>query len=553
MKNIKLLSCRVWILFTMATCRFEQDPIVIHNNISFESYGLTYLNTISIYPNDHQVINLVRTQGLSKDVVVDILIDKAIIDEYNELNSASLVELPAKYYELPATATFNKETKVMEIPIDIKSSLLYSEVGANLKNMVIPIRIAPNVDLAIEDYKLQALVRIDVYQPTLDVQIPAYDQSYLFIGGVQVTRHFEFTALSNFTTLETGKVRITASQQDVDAYNQENGTDYVLLPSSVYSLSIKSFDVENLTLPFDVSLACADLDVTKTYLLPLRIESEDYTVSQYKPVYVLISIQSIIITLQESVDRLEYSNKTSHLIPFTFKMNAVINDPEPLKLTYRPELVTSYNAENGTAFTAFSAGLLTIPEISIDGGEMSAVVNVAANLSDVAFETEFLLPFQIDKSILVEGTQLPDEIFYVRLKKTMYGLYSPSAPPGYSNYSTNYMNSAGAGNLVNDYILTDEYPYMFKYWTWGHGFFWKILWDQNYNNDPTKKKISCFSTVTSGLSTQEQIDFVYDNNSYFDMTTGEIILIFKYYYSQSDKDSSKPQNIWVKWTNLKAP
>lgn len=562
-KIIYTISSVLFLL--LSACSWENDPIEIKGDVSFQSYGLNSVNTISIYENDIIPVSIVRTSGLSKDIEFEISVDNALIAEYNELNEAEMTELPSQYYSFDnSRITFPKETKELKIDLNIKSAELVKNVGRDkIKNMIIPLKLTPIGDLESPETTLESLIRVAVDEPTITVNMSVEEDHFTFISGINVTRTLALSGVINFKPIDLSKLTFEFAQEGVDKYNEENETSYSLLPQSGVSIEDFTFDDEDNQVFGKLNLDCADLE-PGFYLLPIKFAStnSDYVISQDDYIYIVIEVAEIILSV-ENAERNIWSNKIKENIPVKVLINGIINQDQILKFTNRPDLVDEYNTENGTSYKALDSQLTAIEDGVIEAGKLSNTVTLSLDLSTLPFEgyykpatggdaaigtppTEYLVVLQMNKDVLVEGSKLANEFVYIKLRKTLYGSYTVSTPSGGND---NYMK----GNTrLNTKALTEDFPYCNSYYSWDHGYQWKVLWDENYNGDSTKKKVVAFSTVTSGFTAQQQLSNTHESDCYFDMVTGEVIFKFKYYWNESDKLEGKKQRIECKLINLKA-
>ena len=96
-------------------CKFEYPLPDILSDPTFEESGFQRYITVSIYEQSPLSLTIQRNAGLSKELTVDIVVDQAVLDEYNRVNETSHKMLPAKYYSLSPTATFEARSKEAEI------------------------------------------------------------------------------------------------------------------------------------------------------------------------------------------------------------------------------------------------------------------------------------------------------------------------------------------------------------------------------------------------------------------------------------------------------
>lgn len=127
-------------------CDVEYDPIVVQPDVALEDSGMTTVPTVSIYQNDAYTVTLARTEGLSRAAEFDIVVDEALIDEYNELNGASLEPMPASGYTIGVTSVaFAEKAKTATFSIQFKPQAIVAAAGSprRAENFVIPFAWCP--------------------------------------------------------------------------------------------------------------------------------------------------------------------------------------------------------------------------------------------------------------------------------------------------------------------------------------------------------------------------------------------------------------------------
>lgn len=566
MKRIKYLLLGAILPLLFIGCGFENEPISILGDLQFASYGVNRLRTISVYPEDETEIKITRSQGLSKDVEFEVVIDKSLIDKYNEENEADMLEVPSEFYTLSdSKVLFEKNTKELTIKVNFKpADLIKKEGRERAGKMMIPIKLVPLSDgMGPVENNLTYLIQLVIENPQINVVVTAYEHALTFISKIENVRTIEVEATSNFKTVDLSKLQLEYKQEDVDAYNTKNGTEYKLLPESSIKHIAPTFDGTN-KIAYDIDLSCGNLPVEDIYLLPISMKSRDteYVINQDNPVYVVVTVAELVQSITDPVKDL-WTNKSSKVeIPIKTNINGAISEEQVIKFSYDKAKIDEYNKEYGTQYKALDDKLIvSIPEAEIEIGKMSVESILTLDLTNLAYEayykaaegsnpaigtppTEYLIPLVLDKSVLLEGTKVVDEVVYIKLRKTIYGLYDISGDTNWMKEEVKYTKSDKK---------PEEFPFMNTYYSWDHGYQWKIVWDANYNNENNKKKIEIFSTVTSGYTLEQQIAQTYDNESYFDMTTGEIFLVFKYYYNEDDKKKDNPQKINAKLVSLRKP
>ncbi len=136
------------------------------------------------------------------------------------------------------------KTWVLPIALTSENATINSNFGSLL--YVVDVK-TPIVDISVKDLE--------------ELEITFRETEYKFQARVS---HAEYNNIAFDATIES-------AQEDVDNYNAEHGTDYVLMPESAYSFTQPSFAKGDLTVPVDLKLSRKGLTSDVTYLLPLKV------------------------------------------------------------------------------------------------------------------------------------------------------------------------------------------------------------------------------------------------------------------------------------------
>lgn len=164
-----------------------------------------------------------------------------------------------------------------------------------------------------------------------------------FIPTIPLPQEITLNATANFNTLEVAKIGYRVNASKVDAYNEEHGTSYQLLPEQYYKIKESDFDTETLEIESRIEFDCAAIGGEGTYLLPLEMHSDDYSVVQREPVYVLIQMSELKIWVTNAADLAKTSGKGKIRV----QMNSPMTVGQPVDFVFEPEKVETYNTDTG--------------------------------------------------------------------------------------------------------------------------------------------------------------------------------------------------------------
>ena len=420
----KIFSAILLSGLVFASCEFQHpEPAVLPDPV-FDTNGLQEYEAISIYEEVPVELSISRIYGLSKKMDLNVAIDETLIAEHNELYGSSYTLMPAEYYELPATATFEANTKKADVPVKVFVEQLVADKGlAAANNMIIPIRMSSPVE-EIEDAatKGTVLMKMKIDTPKIEVDVP--ETSILeFISAFPIKQTVKVAAQANFKTLEVNKVRFEVDETKVAAFNAANETNHVLLPANTYTIKEDVFDAETMSLVSDIEFDCASLSEDNTYILPLVMkQTATYEVTQDAPVYVVVELAELKISVVGGGELVTVKNKKGAL---TAAINSPITSDFAVNFKYDEAKVAEYNAANGTSYVAPDASKVTVTASAVPAGQLETAVSFEIDWADKAYDdgVALLLPLTLDG--ILEGTVIVGEpTVYVELVKTLSGVWT---------------------------------------------------------------------------------------------------------------------------------
>lgn len=191
-------------------------------------------------------------------------------------------------------------------------------------------------------------------------------------------------------------------QSQLAIYNETNGTNYISFPNSCYTLDNTSFhfDAKNENQIINVSLKTDDIDLLPEadYVLPLVLTStskvnENKNTFLLKPKVFVPSVYFETTGYQENIISDDETDDIKVTIPITLPIENQWNFD--CTVTVNKELLTDYNAENGTHYTLLPHEYYTIkPKASFVSGENKANLSFTVKRDALTYG-KFVLPLQL--------------------------------------------------------------------------------------------------------------------------------------------------------------
>jgi hypothetical protein len=177
---------------------------------------------------------------------ISFALDNEILIRYNNTNKTQYKLLPSDCYEIP-TMEFKMN------PDDIRSVMKIKYFTEKIKalperdNYVIPIQMNVSEGIEVDQDKLTILVRPVFREPYIFVQNSASVQEIPIKASGDTTTHSLMVSL-NFPNLSDPYAwdityKFSVEQSLLDTYNQQNGTNYKLLPAEAYSLNESEWNI----------------------------------------------------------------------------------------------------------------------------------------------------------------------------------------------------------------------------------------------------------------------------------------------------------------------
>ena len=552
MKKIFNILAGVAVMASVVACDVEYDPIVIIPNPELNKTGVQAVNTISIYDEQETVINVARTAGLSKEMNMNVLVDEALIDEYNLQNGTSYELLPSEYYTIPEEVLLAKDSLDVDFTVVTKPAAMVSGLGREeASDYVLPLRLScPKTGIDSKQDVITVMLRPMIEEPKVTVDVPAAAQTLEFVPVIPLSQTVELNAVANFNSLEVSKVKYEAMGQDeVDAYNTANGTNYKLL-TDYYTINEDVFTAEDMVVKSTITFDCSRLGNTEDkFLLPIKMTSTAYGVVQNKCIFFAIEMSQLKVWVSSAV----VENTTGEL-NVEVQMNTPMLDDQTLEFVIDNSLVAEYNTANGTSYITMDEANVTVGTATIPAGQQKGSVKVSIDLSAVPYDSDkVMIPLTLKEDALVEGSVLlaDQKTTYVVTFNTIVGIYTfedgwrsawnnggcfakPMSNYGDSRYDIILAKDTPAGAGRNGQKYASKYSYnMYAYFDVD---FTKEI-DPDFANalevdglpafaeKPGSKCYALTNVVERGLN-EAGPDPTKRNYSYFDMNTGIVYFDF---------------------------
>lgn len=412
---------------TAASCTLELPRPEVVPDPAFSLSGLQKTATISSYEATDVPVTVKRTYGVSKELVLNLSVDEAAIDSYNQIYSTGYRLMDSKYYSLPESVTFAPNTQEVRFDVTIKTASLVKDYGKEAENLLVPVSIS-GASMEVADFGSTGtmLIGLSTSDPTITVDVPENPEILSFLSIDPLDQTVTVKASTNFNNLDTKKVSFKVAGDKVAGFNAANGTSYELIPLSCCKIGDGIFDPEKMTLENVISFASEGMTDGKEYICPIVLEQNGgYVVEQSAPVFVIASLTSLKAWAAEA--------GTTHTLPsyqngkVSVQMNAPLSVDLPVSFKYDPKAVEAYNLSHKTSYKTFDASKVVVGESSIKAASKTATVEFSVDAKELPYDGEdsYLVALTVDRDKFPDGTLFDESALTVffEVVKTITGSY----------------------------------------------------------------------------------------------------------------------------------
>jgi hypothetical protein len=212
----------------------------------------------------------------------------------------------------------------------------------------------------------------------------------------------------DLTTKTDAKI-VLLDQIDLDVYNEEQGTDYKLLPSNCFTLPANldcNFGSDDLYKTFDLTLKTENIynllatPTDGTYVLPLQLTASKDSINSEKNLLILaptVEVPTVYFNKTGFILNSISSTSPDHIV-LTLPIELIIDNKWSFdcSVSVNTALLDAYNAENNTVFRLLPSDVYTINStVQFIPGTSLANVEVNIDRTKLSMGT-YILPLQLN-------------------------------------------------------------------------------------------------------------------------------------------------------------
>lgn len=545
MKNAKHYFLVLFVLLLSACSDNLMNPIpTIKINPGFNTPGFVNAGMVSLNETDTKAIAYARVYGISRALTMKLNVDESLLNAYNASNGTNYKLLPAEYYSMPTTVTFEVKSKNANFEVKFNSKKLYEATGSVevANSYVLPIRAiaedANGVDLN-EDTNTM-LLHVNMAPVTVSVYVPSKVTMIDFVANSGAVEKATIEATVNFAGLQGSHITM---EVDKNAGLSIDGVDYLLLPEANFTFESAVLNALG-EVEINGKIDANGLLDTEKYILPCRIVSSNphYNISQSGPVYFAVGITELKVSITDaSATKVKkaYSSITSLTGEVEVIMNSMIADDLTINFNYDPLLIAEFNNVNATTYQTLPAGTIQINSGKISSGSKSGKFAYTIDISSLTLSDgkHYLVPFVLNENDFELGSISGSKVIYLDVTRTLEGTYNLTIIA--NERKRNVLNEIWLSSECDrggDSDWKDVMDNKAQYGFGGDGKWYSVLFSVTNNDMPGMancKKVEIYTFLELIVSTGGTND-VKDNNSYFNTVTGELYIDCKVYESWFD-------------------
>ncbi|WP_280765203.1 DUF1735 domain-containing protein [Parabacteroides sp. PFB2-10] len=531
----------------MAGCADDlKNPIpTVEINPGFATSGYAKISAVSQNESDTYKAVYSRQYGISRDLTMLLTVSEEALSAFNAANGTTYKMLPAEYYTMPASVKFDVKSKNADFEVVVKSKQLYKSAGSvqNASQYALPIRaIAEKSEGVDEDESANTVIlHIDMAAATVTTTVPSAPVNLFFVEESTAKETKTMEANLNFTGIDASAISLTVDKNA----SLLSDPQYKLLPEANYSLGQVKLDGTK-KLAADIEFNAKNLTEEFIYVLPCYFKSStvDYAVAQNEPVYYLLNITGVQVSIEDAVDeegefvlKGAYSLSTPVKGAVTVSANSVLPEELTINMVYDPSLIAAYNATEKTNYkTLPSADLIKITNGKINAGSKGVDIAYEIDITGLKLSDFYLVPLVLVKEDMEVGEVIGSEVIYLEVAKSLVGTYDLTVITNERtrNVTNRIFHAKDCRRAIEWENVLDKAQYGFG----GDGEWYAVLFsvtDEDMPGQANCKKIEIY-TFLEALKAYGGSNDVKDNKSYYNMETGEIYIDCYVYESWLDKD-----------------
>ncbi len=548
--KIKKSFCLIVAIFLLGACSDDlmNSIPLIEINPGFSNPGFNDANLISLNESETYAVSYNRVYGISRELTMAITVDQESLNSYNQENGTNYKLLPAEYYSMPESVTFDEKSKNANFDIILYSKKIYEANGTveASSEYVLPLKATTNETKGVDvkESENMLLVHVNMQPSSISVPTPGQPSNLYFAKDSETKEAFSITGSLNFNGINPEALSLVV---DTQAPLLNTG-EYTLLPEANYTFG-EATDSQAGYIEIGGEINAIGLSEENTYILPCRLQSSnaDYVIKQEEPMYYVINISELNVSILDGSET-EAVSVASSLTTLNGYINVTANTIVSSDLTtnfnYDPSLIDAFNTSTGQDFQTLPEGSVSIPGGKIGEGTKLTTMPYSIDLSGLELNSSvhYLVPLVLSQDDLEMGTISGSQVIYLDVTKSLVGTYNLNViqndrTRNIGNTIWNASDCQRAGDAAWDAAIAQA-----QYGFGGDGDWYAVLFSVTDEDMPGKencKKIEIYSFLELIESTGGSNN-VTENKSYFNTVTGEVYIdcfVYESWFDASYKET----------------
>ncbi|MDR0333241.1 MAG: DUF1735 domain-containing protein [Dysgonamonadaceae bacterium] len=274
----KPLLLLILTLTGLSACVDNRDNFLVDSRIYLVNPGISQMDVFVGMNINPARLHVIKSGILPQSANVQLIVNNAILSQYNETNGTSVQLLPSNFYNIvPPSIFFGNDDYREAFEVQWNNTLMGSlEPGS----YGLPLQISANPQSFVAADRAEALFILNVRDATLEMSNSGFYPIPLYpvfgdLSDTQVQLNVRTTFLNNANIT----YRLEVDPQLLEAYNEANGTNFLMLPAAAFTLQTEgTLTATQNEAPFTltyhgVGLNPGNIPMEGQYVVPIRIVS----------------------------------------------------------------------------------------------------------------------------------------------------------------------------------------------------------------------------------------------------------------------------------------
>lgn len=309
MKKSSYISLFAACAIAFTSCESAIDNFMVDDTVALLTPGLVKTNIYLGLDNPTEVYVLKSGKGF-QGADVSIIVDDAVLTEYNESAAQKLSAVPSDCYTITVGSLhINAGDYQVPFVINWNRERLADALAAD-SNIGLPLRMNVNGDdnLNVNENRLTTILQPVIEQPVIALVSSGYQVGLMPTRKSTLEELVYMDVQTNFIPTEDIEYTLSIDPTLVDEYNAQKGTKFKVLPESAYKLDLEGWTIKksmksnrfHFTFLREALIPEDGPSIFGDFILPIRINSVSMSNIDENKSYVLYTVSVVASKIDKS-------------------------------------------------------------------------------------------------------------------------------------------------------------------------------------------------------------------------------------------------------------